>query len=383
MSNFIKLVILFVIFNLYLSVSFADVENIDYKIRKVEVTGVGTTADEAMKDASIKSIEEVVFTMVQTEQEKKKYSDNRNNFINNVDKYTKRLQIISKGSTDTGRYYKVIFEVNVEDLKKDLISAGIITTTKELASKLDNPKIMVYYDAINPQDKTNQYSIFSVGRVNDYLINHKFKVVDEATITSLRQDDKLIAKSAGQKAKLNQAVALESKADFYMNVKIELQVAGKSGDYIFIQTPVQVNAFESTSGIPFITKTYQRLDKKGEPEALSIKGSIDVSSKAVIEEAVAGVMPKIEEDLLKHWKESVAKGRQYIIVFKNTNQEKKTKFYNILKSLCSDVIEDNNQYIIRFNGAFDDLMDNLEDKTSLIGIVLKSADLGHAIFESK
>jgi len=384
MLNFFKFFNLFILISiLFISMVFADVENLDYDLRKVEITGIGNTADEAMKDAYIKSIEEIVFTMVQTEQEKKKYTDNRNNFINNVDKYTKKLQILSKGSTDKGRYYKITFEVKVGELKKDLIAAGIITTTKELTSKLDNPTIMVYYDISYGGDKENEYAKTAISRVNNYLLSDKFKVVDEATIDSLKHDDKLIAKSAGQQSKLNQAIALTSKADIYMSVRIELSIAGQSGDYTFVQTPVQVNAFESTSGIPFIIKTYQRLDKKGEPEALAIKGSLDVSKKAVIEEAVAGVMPKIEEDLLKHWKESISKGRQYVIALENTSADKKTKFYNILKSLCSDVIEDNNQYLIRFNGAFDDLMDNLEDKVSPIGIVLKSADLGHAVFESK
>ena len=174
MLNFFKFFNLFILISiLFISMVFADVENLDYDLRKVEITGIGNTADEAMKDAYIKSIEEIVFTMVQTEQEKKKYTDNRNNFINNVDKYTKKLQILSKGSTDKGRYYKITFEVKVGELKKDLIAAGIITTTKELTSKLDNPTIMVYYDISYGGDKENEYAKTAISRVNNYLLSDK------------------------------------------------------------------------------------------------------------------------------------------------------------------------------------------------------------------
>lgn len=380
--NFISILI-FIFFILGSFIVFADVENLDYKIRKVEISGEGEDINKATTDASIKALEQVIFTLVQTEEEKNKYSNIRNDFITNVGKYVEKLKIISKSTTNTGRSVKILFQVNVESLRKDLIDKKIISSTQELSEKLDNPKIMVFYDTSRGDKKDSEYSKWSVGRINNYLISQNFKTVDESAIDNLRKDDKLIAQSGGVKDKLDQAIALSTKADLYMSVRIQLSIAGKSGDFTYVQTPVEVKAYESSSGIPFIIKTYQRLDKNGEPEALSIKGNLDVSSKVVIEEAVAGVMPKIEEDLLKHWKSSVAKGRQYVIILDGVTKDKKIKFYETLKSLCTDIIERDNKYIIRFKGSFDDLKDNLEEKVSSIGIVMSQTDLGRAIFKSK
>jgi hypothetical protein len=160
-------------------------------------------------------------------------------------------------------------------------------------------------------------------------------------------------------------------------------VVGRSGAYTYVQSPVQVQAFESSSGSPFIVKTYQRLDNKGQPEALAVKGSLDVSAKVVIEEAVAGVMPMLEADLLRHWKTNVAQGNQYRLVLKGLKGGQKQLFEDAASEhVRSLALQSDGSYLVRYSGNLGDLADLLEEALQdKIGLSLQQFDLGSAYFQ--
>lgn len=360
--------------------AWADVQNLDYTTRELETVGTGANADAALADSGLKAFEEVLATLVQTEAEKQALAKIHPKLLAASDKYLKRLKILGKGTLENGgRYYKVRYQVLVQKLRTDLEQAGVIATTRQISEQLNYPTLMAYYN--NPADQS-EYARWSVDRINHFLLEHQFKVVNASTLLSLQRDEQVLSQAAGRPDRLSQAMALRAKADIYMRVTVALREVGRSGAYTYVQSPVQVEAFESSAGIPFIVKTYQRLDSKGLPEALAVKGSLDTSRKVVIEEAVAGVMPLIMEDLLHHWKTNVAKGSQYRLWVKGLKAPQQRVFEAELTEQVREFArQPDGSYLVRFSGVLGDLADLLETALQAkIGLTVQQFDLGSAYF---
>lgn len=358
----------------------ADVQNLEYNQRELEITGEGATAEEALANSEMAALETVVLTLVQTEQEKERYTKIYARLMAERGKYLKRLKIIGKGTTEAGRrFYQIRFAVDVGLLREDLVKAGVIVSNSELNQQLNLPMIAAYYH--DPQDQS-VYSAWSVERINNFLLAHQFRVVDAKVWQELAQDDSLVAQGKGNRQRLGQVLALKAKADLVIEIEIEPQQVGTSGEYTYIQTPVRVKAYEASSGEPFITKVYQRLGKDGQPEALAVKGNVDVTAKAVIEEGVAGVMPLLLEDLTRHWKQNLVKGQQYRLIFKNLKPAREQELVNSLQSLVKEVRPaGKGQFLVRYQGVLGDLADELEEELAdSFGLNLESFDLGNATF---
>jgi hypothetical protein len=359
----------------------ADVQNLDYAVREVEATGTGSSADAAMSDSEIKALEVVLSSLIQTEQEQQAYAKIRESLLAGREKYLKRLKVMGKGTTENGgRYYKILYQVLVKELRADLEKSGVLTSTRRLSEQLKFPTIMAYYK--DPADHS-AYAQWSVDRINNYLLAHQFKAVDARVMQALQKDDQVVSLSAGRKDRLSQALALKANADFYIRIEIAPKVVGQSGQYTYVQSPVQVQAFESSAGTPFISKTYQRLDNKGQPEALAVKGSLDVSAKVVIEESVAGVMPLIEADLLRHWKTNVAQGSQYRLVVQGLKAAQKETFEaGVQEHARALAAQADGSYLVRYSGNLGDLADLLEESLQAkIGLAVQKFDLGTAYFK--
>jgi uncharacterized protein YrrD len=360
--------------------AWADVKNLDYSVREVEIVGQGPTAEEALANAELMALQQAVLSLVQTEGEQQQYKRIEAKILEQRIKYVTRQKILGKGTTESGgRYYKLICKVNIALLRQDLEAAKVISSTQELTQQLRNPTIMAFYQ--DPSN-TSTYAEWAVGRVNNYLVRHNCKAVDAAVMRSLRQDDQVVTQAAGQSTRLHQALALKAQADLYMSVTVDPKVAGRSGDYTYYETMVKVEAYEASSGQAFISKTYQRRDAQGNPEALAVRGSEDVSAKAVIEESVAGVMPQILEDLLLHWKRNVAQGSQFRIVVKGIKDAQAQELESVLRELTRGVTpQAKGDYLIRYSGVIGDLADELEERLQeRLGLSLERFDLGSAYF---
>lgn len=362
------------------AVSTADVQNIDYNQRELEIQAEGVNAEAALSACEIKALEEVIQSLVHTEEERSKYARLREQLLTDRTRYLKRLQILGKGTTEQGgRYYRIRFQVQVADLRKDLQQAGVILSAQALSEQLSHPTIAAYYR--DPREQ-GEYAQWSVARINHFLLEHAFKVVDAAIWQELSHDDRLIQESHGSTARMGQLMGSQARADVLLEIEVNPQIAGQSGEYTYVQTPVRVKAYESSSGEPFITKIYQRLGRDGQPEALAIKGNVDVTAKVVIEEAVAGVMPMVLEDLTRHWKKSLALGQQYRLVFKDLAPAREAALQTGLNGLVKDLqAQGEGVYLVRYKGAINDLADSLEERLGeQVGFSTEAFDLGNAYF---
>lgn len=359
--------------------AYADIQT-QYDQREIDVEASGASAKEALVHCEEAALASFVQILVQTEAEKQKYKAVRAELMEHRDQYVKRLKILGKGTNpDGGRFYKIRFQVQVKALRDFLIAKGVILSTQELSQQLDHPTIAVYYK--DPRDQST-YATWAVERINYFLLAQSFHVVDPKVWQNLAHDDALLSQAQGSAQRLGQVMSLKANADVYIEVAIDPKIVGHSGDYTYVQTPVRVRAFEASSGEPFISKIYQRQNSKGEPEALAIKGNVDVTAKAVIEEAVAGAMPAVLADLTAHWKANLAQGKQYLLIFKNLPAAKQSELETALKVQFKDLQrKKDNEYLVRYGGNLGDLADKLETQLgSKMGFALDSFDLGKAYF---
>ncbi len=339
------------------------------KHKDISVRGEGNKAKLALLDARHKAIDFIVKDLVQTDSEREKLEQFLPTLHANAKRYVKRLKIEAKGTTASGgRFYTIRYRVDVQSLKEALVQQAVIPAQSELNEALNFPTLAVYFkDPLN----TSEAALWSVQRCNSLLVDQGFQVIAPEVWQALGKEDLKLSQIVNP-----QRMALKAKANVFLEISIEPQVTGKSGDYTYVHTPVRIRAFEASSGQPFLDKFYARKTPGGEPEAFAIEGNLDTSTKVVVEEAVAGVMPMIVRDLSKHWKESLSVGRQYRLFFSEPlSQEQLT----ILKSKVKAYDAKAGEIQVRYAGELADLADELEEALEP-HYVLQSVDLGQAHF---
>ena len=113
------------------SPGFADIQNTGFERRELDVQASGATAKEALQHCEEAALEQIVFTLVQTEAEKKNYAAIRSELLAQRDKYVTRIKILGKGTDATGgRFYKVKFEIQVKALQEFLTQKKVILSSQ-------------------------------------------------------------------------------------------------------------------------------------------------------------------------------------------------------------------------------------------------------------
>lgn len=338
----------------------ADVQNLNYGVRELEVTAEGTDANAALQNCEIMALEQALQELIQTAAEKDKYQARREGLLARRAEFVKRLNIVGKGTTASGgRFYRIRFAVDLGKLRAELVSAGVILSQQELKEQLKYPTIAAYYN--DPREQS-PYALWAVERLNNYLLAEEFKVIDAKVWQNLATEDDLLVQSQGSGQRLAQAMAQKARAEIFLSVQIDPRIVGRSGEFTYVQTPVQIRAYEASSGEPFITKVYQRLNRQGEPEALAIRGNVDVTAKAVIEEAVAGAMPLVLADLTRHWKENLAQGHQYRLRFNGLDAGQRSALEALLRGRSRALkTADDGSYLVRTSSQLVELTDAIEE----------------------
>jgi hypothetical protein len=341
--------------------------------REIEVRGEGSNAGEALNQSQKNAVTRIASEFIHTPAEQSKLDAYLPTLQSQASQYLERLNIVSKGTLPNGgRFYVIRYRVAVGKIQEALVAKAIILAQSEINEALQFPTLAVYFkDPLNQSEMAQ----WSVQRCNSLLLNQGFQIIDPKIWHELALEDQQLSQNT---AAAPQRMALKARANVFLEIDVDPKAVGKSGNYTYVQTPVRVRAFESSSGRPFLDKTYQRINAQGEPEALAISGSVDVSTKAVIEEAVAGVMPMIIQDLTRHWKESMAKGSQYRLVFHPPlSPALETRFKQQVKDYA---LGEDGEIWVRYPGALADLIEQLEENFEE-NYTLQSSTLGLARFE--
>ncbi len=283
----------------------------------LKAKGIGFNVDEAERDARKCAVYFLLYSandaILQTPAEKEAFKAIEQEFFTdaNINNYITFMSnsILSKVKLQDGSVkVEKLIRVNREKLKEDLVAKGAIAGTKDLAAIAGNPFIMVL-----PEVPKGQSPIAALQRdpnikkgaevIESYLTARRYEVrvpEQQDAVNDLVSAKKAVA---GIQDDIAYKLALSIGADIYIsyNVKIEQGSIGKKAS-------VGCRAYETTTARLLGTETGYSPERPDVPEA------------ALIEEAMNFAIDRVLSRINAYWKEDIASGRQYKVIFRITGK---------------------------------------------------------------
>ncbi|MFN3385553.1 MAG: DUF6175 family protein [Candidatus Thermochlorobacter sp.] len=283
----------------------------------LKAKGIGFNVDEAERDARKCAVYFLLYSandaILQTPAEKEAFKAIEQEFFTdaNINNYITFMSnsILSKVKLQDGSVkVEKLIRVNREKLKEDLVAKGAIAGTKDLAAIAGNPFIMVL-----PEVPKGQSPIAALQRdpnikkgaevIESYLTARRYEVrvpEQQDAVNDLVSAKKAVA---GIQDDIAYKLALSIGADIYIsyNVKIEQGSIGK-------KAAVGCRAYETTTARLLGTETGYSPERPDVPEA------------ALIEEAMNFAIDRVLSRINAYWKEDIATGRQYKVIFRITGK---------------------------------------------------------------
>ncbi|MCS7212471.1 MAG: DUF6175 family protein [Chloroherpetonaceae bacterium] len=283
----------------------------------LKAKGIGPDVDAAERDARKCAVYFLLYSandaILQTPAEKEAFKAIENEFFTdaNINNYITFMSntVLSKVKLQDGSVkVEKLIRVNREKLKDDLVAKGVVAGMKDLAAVAGNPFIMVL-----PEVPKGESPIAALQRnpnikkaaevIESYLTARRYEVKVPEQQDAL--NDLVSAKKAvaGIQDDIAYKLALSIGADIYItfNVQIEQGTIGK-------KAAVGCRAYETTTARLLGTETGYSPERPNTPEA------------ALIEEAMNFAIDRVLSRINAYWKEDIATGRQYKVVFRITGK---------------------------------------------------------------
>jgi len=381
-----KLFLMFLVL-IFTGLTLAQIVPVDEKTVKVTARGYGNNEDETKQVTFENGLEMLITDMITMTEERMKYQQNKDSIMKDAEKYVIKYTIKKKMEADgeyRGRDYDLIMTIemlmNKESLRKDLETMGIIKSSKDLRKQLDNFSIMPIIDKkdsdelfINNKDK-------AYAKIASYLQNQHIPVIGEEEITDIQENEEIINLSKSEELESGEEdlilqLARNTYADFYIKVIGNVEKAVKEGFSAF-KVSVTVSAYTVMTGEHIASQTGY-----SQPYTLSSK---DASISAGIEEAVNSTMDDVMNKLRLFWKDYVADGRPYKLVFYDYSFGELAKIRRTLKNMTNRIKLDKKagniaSFLVWYDGQVDDLlfeiparMDmNLKEEPAVLGNTIR------------
>lgn len=334
----------------------AEVKNVDYDSMSVSgINGLGAELKDAIREARAQAILKGVEKLAQTPAEKQAFEAHRQAILYDMqDQFVKSHEMIDKFKQSGKTGVEIDAVLNLKAIREALISRKVIQAVADIASELGAPKILAYFEFQGGQ-RPDVDTGWAIDRVNNYFQAHDVEVVLKEEVERLmREDNEIKAAKAGSGL---ETMAKKAAADVFIRVKGEFVETRQSGDYRFAQATVSLEAVDTGTQKVLATAN-------GQSRELAIKGTIETSRKAAIEEAVGGVSDQLFQDLLKGWKVALADGRTYLLVIKGSGNLAAIK--GKLGQMCTSVTEKApGQFQVTFKGSLSQLGRTLRKEYNL------------------
>lgn len=283
----------------------------------LKAKGIGPDVDAAERDARKCAVYFLLYSandaILQTPAEKEAFKAIENDFFTdaNIDNYITFMSntVLSKVKLQDGSVkVEKLIRVNREKLKEDLVAKGVVAGMKDLAAVAGNPFIMVLPEVPKGESpiaalQKNPNLKKAAEVIESYLTARRYEVKVPEQQDAL--NDLVSAKKAvaGIQDDIAYKLALSIGADIYItfNVQIEQGTIGK-------KAAVGCRAYETTTARLLGTETGYSPERPGAPEA------------ALIEEAMNFAIDRVLSRINAYWKEDIAVGRQYKVIFRITGK---------------------------------------------------------------
>ncbi|TYB31818.1 MAG: hypothetical protein FXF47_02180 [Candidatus Mcinerneyibacterium aminivorans] len=378
-------VILFLL--LFTGLTIPQIIPVDEKTVKVTARGYGNNEDETKKVAFENGLDMLISDMITMTEERMKYQQNQNSIMKNVEKYVIKYSIKKKFKADgeyRGKDYDLIMTIemlmNKESLRKDLETMGIIKSSKDLRSQLDNFSIMPIIDKEDSSELFINNKEIAYAKIASYLQNQHIPVIGEEEIKRVQENEEIINLTKSRELESGEEdvilqLARNTHADFYIKVAGKVEKAYKEGFSAF-KVNISISSYTVMTGEHIASQTGY-----SQPYTLSSK---DASISAGIEEAVNSTMDDIMNKLRLFWKDYVADGRPYKLVFYDYSFGELAKIRRTLKEMTNRVKLDKKagnvaSFLVWYDGQVDDLlfeiparMDlNLNEEPAILGNTIR------------
>lgn len=309
----------------------------------VKAKGIGKDVNDAENDAKKAAVYFLLYNatdpILQTQAEKQAFANIENDFFNiaNINNYITFMGNDILSRVKVGKEIKIekMIRVNRQKLNDELAAKGVVASREALTAAVGNPFIMVIPEVKKGENpikvlQTNPNIKKGAEVIEGYLTARKYEVqVPEA----LDQINDLVSAQVGIKGIEDDpayALALSIGADVYItfNVSVEQGSIGK-------KAVVAARAYETTTARLLGTETGYSPERPNAPDA------------ALIEEAMNWAIEKVLSRINAYWKEDIANGQQYKVIFKMTGSfEDPYEVADIVDDVLKDMTTKRKQNIV-------------------------------------
>ncbi|MCK5760458.1 MAG: Dr family adhesin structural subunit, partial [Candidatus Delongbacteria bacterium] len=278
----------------------------DHNITEVEVQGIGTDRDSAIRDAQRNAISTAIGTYLVSEQEMQDYMTVKDQILSKSEGFVKAYEVIDQSREVDGSWTVTIKAAVTKDIvMNDLEALGI------LLAQLDNPSIVVFY-APRGVKYHPRFTEQGINQINQYFTTNRYDVYDLDQLNAMIEDD-ISMKEIGLNEEVSMAeiLAKKLKSDIYVTVALMLEDLG-NGKKKAKATAKIFNA--STAKLLGVQNGYSD----------EIYGN-STAQDANIDQAAKKLMPLIMKQVKGYWKLQLDKGKQYVIMFSKLPKGRKVK----------------------------------------------------------
>ena len=317
----------------------------DHNITEVEVQGIGTDRDSAIRDAQRNAISTAIGTYLVSEQEMQNYMTVKDQILSKSEGFVKAYEVIDQSREVDGSWTVTIKAAVTKDIvMNDLEALGI------LLAQLDNPSIVVFY-APRGVKYHPRFTEQGINQINQYFTTNRYDVYDLDQLNAMIEDD-ISMKEIGLNEEVSMAeiLAKKLKSDIYVTVALMLEDLG-NGKKKAKATAKIFNA--STAKLLGVQNGYSD----------EIWGNT-TAQDANIDQAVKKLMPLIMKQVKGYWKLQLDKGKQYVIMFSDLPEGRKIKkaVTTVLKSGAKEIKKiSNTEYKVWITKSIDDYLDSIGD----------------------
>lgn len=284
----------------------------------IRASGIGKNNQAAEIDGRKAAIYYVLIgatdPILQTPEERKAFESIQDEIFNerNISKYItfesteyeSRVKL-ADGRVKITKYYRV----NKKLLTDDLIAKNIIKPKEEITEAIGLPFIMVVPEApkgVSPVDLLRSDRLLKKGAevIESYLTARKYDVQVPEQMETLSELAQAQAGLKGIEEDYAYQLALAIGSDVYItyNVKVEKRYIGSTE---YRKAIVAARAYETTTARLLGTET-------------GYSGEYAVPEEAVVEEAMNDAIDKVLSRIMAYWKDDLARGLQFKLLFRIT-----------------------------------------------------------------
>lgn len=265
----------------------------------VRATGLGASTATATVDARKAALWFALLggnqPLLSDQASQQAFQSHQQDFYSKVMQYiTYESDVLSRRVDDEQTRIERNYRINMNQLRNDLISRGLISSTRSLADQVSNPQISLV-TADSSQASTQAATIFA-----EHLQRRGFQVV---VVEASRAINKQVQQAAALSGTLDPGylLALQTGSDIYIALDNQIATRNLAGTEIS-QSAVTATAYYTATGTQLGAAT-------GYSDERAVAGSGAISGEAANDAA-----SKLLGQITRSWQQEASQGRSFKVV---------------------------------------------------------------------